>query len=252
MRINYRQLNKVTIKNRYPIPRIDDLFDQLQDAQCYSKIDLRSVMLFGLTNALAAFMDLMNRDFKPYLDLFIIDDILVHSLPFLGHVISGEGLKVDSQKIDAVKNWPRPTSVSDIRCFMVKSIDSAKDYAKLYVNEVIRLHGTPVSIISDRGALFTANFWKSFQRGLGTKVNLSTAFHLQTNGQGERTIHTLEDMLRACVLDFIGKWEDHLPLIEFDYNNSYHASNGMAPYEALYGRRCRCYIPYFVRRNNSS
>ncbi|XP_019238505.1 PREDICTED: uncharacterized protein LOC109218581 [Nicotiana attenuata] len=79
----------------------------------------------------------------------------------------------------------------------VKTTDSAEDYAKLYIKEIVRLHGTPLSIISDRGAQFTANFWKSFQKGLGTRVNLSTAFHPQRDGQAERTIQTLEDMLRA-------------------------------------------------------
>ncbi|WMV23522.1 hypothetical protein MTR67_016913, partial [Solanum verrucosum] len=101
--------------------------------------------------------------------------------------------------------------------------------------------GVPVSIISNRGA----QFWKSFQNGLGSKVNLSTAFHPQTDGQAERTIQTLEDILRACVIDFKGNWDDHLPLIEFAYNNSYHSSIQMAPYEALYGRRCRSPIGWF-------
>ncbi|CAN4084975.1 unnamed protein product [Withania somnifera] len=85
----------------------------------------------------------------------------------------------------------------------------------------------------------------SFQGSLGTQVNLSTSFHPQTDGQAERTIQTLEDMLRACVLDFKGSWEDHLPLIEFAYNNSYHSSIRMAPYEALYGRKCRSPIGWF-------
>ena len=76
-------------------------------------------------------------------------------------------------------------------------------------------------------------------------MNLSTAFHPQTAGQAERTIQTLEDMLRACVIDFKGSWDDHLPLIEFAYNNSYHSSIQMAPYEALYGRRCRSPIGWF-------
>ncbi|XP_070001985.1 uncharacterized protein [Nicotiana sylvestris] len=92
---------------------------------------------------------------------------------------------------------------------------------KLYIKEIVRLHGVPVSIISDQGAQFMANFWRSFQKSLDTQVNLSTAFHPQTNGQAERTIQTLEDMLRACVLDFKGNWDDHMPLIEFAYNNSY-------------------------------
>ncbi|WMV43384.1 hypothetical protein MTR67_036769 [Solanum verrucosum] len=183
MCIDYKQLNKVTIKNKYPIPRIDDLFDQLQGASHFSKIDLRSgyhqlrvrdsdipktafrtrygyyefvVMSFGLTNALVAFMDLMNRVFKQYLDLFVIvfiDDILIYSrneeehashlrvvlqtlkdhqlfakfnkcefwlqsVAFLGHIVSSEGIRVDSQKIETVKQWPRPTSATDIRSFL--------------------------------------------------------------------------------------------------------------------------------------
>ncbi|KAH0633127.1 hypothetical protein KY284_035913 [Solanum tuberosum] len=101
------------------------------------------------------------------------------------------------------------------RFLAVKTTDSAEDYAKLYINEIVRLHGVPLSIISDRGPQFTSHFWKSFQKGLGTQVNLSTAFHPQTDGQAERTIQTLEDMLRACVIDFKGSWDDHLPLIEF-------------------------------------
>jgi len=181
--IDYRLLNKVTIKNKYPLPRIDDLFDQLQGARCFSKIDLRSgyhqlkireqdilktafrtrygyfefvVMSFGLTNARAAFLDLMNRVFKPFLDSFVIvfiDDILVYSrsreghadhlrvvlqtlhqhqlyakfskcefwlesVIFLGHVASSEGIKVDPQKISVVKNWLRPTTPTEIHSFL--------------------------------------------------------------------------------------------------------------------------------------
>ncbi|KAI3736778.1 hypothetical protein L2E82_26765 [Cichorium intybus] len=112
-------------------------------------------------------------------------------------------------------------------------------FAELYRDEVIRRHGVPLSIVSDRDSRFTSHFWKSMQEVLGTKLCLSTAYHPQTDGQSERTIQTLEDMLRACVLDFGGSWDRHLPLIEFSYNNSYHSTIKMAPYEALYGRKCR-------------
>jgi hypothetical protein len=111
--------------------------------------------------------------------------------------------------------------------------------AKEYVSEIVRLDGVPVSIISDRDPRFTSRFWQSLQAAMRTKLNFSTAFHPQTDGQSERTIQTLEDMLRACVLDFKGSWSQYIPLIEFAYNNSYQASIKMAPYEALYGRRCR-------------
>ncbi|PBO41486.1 hypothetical protein CKX42_26515, partial [Escherichia coli] len=127
----------------------------------------------------------------------------------------------------------------------VKTTYGAQDYARLYIHDLVRLHGIPLSIISDRGTQFTSHFWKSFQRGLGTRVKLTTAFHPQTDGQAERTIQTLEDMLRACVLELKGSWDAHLPLIEFAYNNSYHSSIGMAPFEALYGRHCRSPVGLF-------
>ncbi|WMV54862.1 hypothetical protein MTR67_048247 [Solanum verrucosum] len=119
------------------------------------------------------------------------------------------------------------------------------DYAKLYIKEIVKLHGVPLSIFLDRRTEFTSHFWKSFQKGLGTKVKLSTTFHPQTDGQAECTIQIIEDMLRACVIDFKGNWDDHLPLIEFAYNNSYHSSISMAPFEALYGRRCRSSVGWF-------
>ncbi|GKG49712.1 putative reverse transcriptase domain-containing protein, partial [Tanacetum coccineum] len=85
----------------------------------------------------------------------------------------------------------------------------------------------------------TSNFWRSLQNALGTNLDMSTAYHPQTDGQSERTIQILEDMLRACAIDFGKGWVNHLPLVEFTYNNSYHASIKTAPFEALYGRKCR-------------
>lgn len=111
--------------------------------------------------------------------------------------------------------------------------------AQLYLHEVVRLHGVPVSITSDRDTRFTSHFWTSLQETMGTRLNFSTAYHPQTDGQSERTIQTLEDMLRSVTLDHGGSWKKFLPLVEFAYNNSYQATIGMAPYEALYGRKCR-------------
>ncbi|KAL0373932.1 UNVERIFIED_CONTAM: Transposon Ty3-I Gag-Pol polyprotein [Sesamum radiatum] len=108
----------------------------------------------------------------------------------------------------------------------------------IYIEDIVRLHGIPGSIVPDRDPRFTSRFWNIFQQAMGTKVKLSTAYHPQTDGQTERTIPTLEDMLRACILDFKGNWGDYVTLIEFSYKNSYHSSIGMAPYEALYGRKC--------------
>ena len=97
----------------------------------------------------------------------------------------------------------------------------------------------PTSIISDRDARFTSELWQAMHKSFGSRLDMSTAYHPQTDGQSERTIQTLEDMLRACVIDFGNSWERHLPLVEFSYNNSYHTSIKAAPFEALYGRKCR-------------
>ncbi|GJY83187.1 putative reverse transcriptase domain-containing protein [Tanacetum coccineum] len=99
---------------------------------------------------------------------------------------------------------------------------STEKLARLYTDEIVTRHGVPVSIISDRDARFTSRLWQKFQKALGMRLNMSTAYHPQTDGQSERTIQTLEDMLRACVIDFGGSWDVHLPLADFSYNNSYH------------------------------
>nr|GFA82193.1 reverse transcriptase domain-containing protein [Tanacetum cinerariifolium] len=119
-----------------------------------------------------------------------------------------------------------------------------KKLARLYINEIIARHGMPVSIISDHDSYFTSRFWKSLQKALGTRLDLSTTYHPETDVQSERTIETLEDMLRACAMDFGGNWDTHLPLVEFSYKNSYHSSIKCAPFEALYGRMCRTPIAW--------
>jgi len=111
--------------------------------------------------------------------------------------------------------------------------------AKLYVREMVRLHGVPESIVSDRDPRFKSRFWQSLQAALGTQLRMSSAYHPQTDGQSERTIQSLEDLVRSCVLDHMENWNDVLSLVEFTYNNSYHSSIDMAPCEALYGRRCK-------------
>ncbi|GJU58379.1 putative reverse transcriptase domain-containing protein [Tanacetum coccineum] len=108
--------------------------------------------------------------------------------------------------------------------------------ARLYIDVIVARHGVPVSIISDRDGRFTSHFWQTVQKALGTRLDLNTAYHPQTDRQSERTIQTLEDMLRVCVIDFGGSWDVHLPLAEFSYNNSYHSSIRCALFEALYGR----------------
>ncbi|GKA78181.1 putative reverse transcriptase domain-containing protein [Tanacetum coccineum] len=117
--------------------------------------------------------------------------------------------------------------------------DPMEKLMKLYMKEIVTRHGVPVSIIFDRDGRFTSLFWQALHKALGTRLDMSTAYHPETDGQSERTIQTLEDMLRACVLDFGKSWDRHLPLVEFSYNNSYHTSIKAAPFEALYGRKCR-------------
>ncbi|GJU60389.1 putative reverse transcriptase domain-containing protein [Tanacetum coccineum] len=104
-----------------------------------------------------------------------------------------------------------------------RATDSMETLTRLYIKEIVSRHGVPISIISDRDSHFTSRFWQSLQNALGTQLDMSTAYHPETDGQSERTIQTLEDMLRACVIDFEKGWDKHLPLIEFSYNNSYHA-----------------------------
>jgi hypothetical protein len=95
-----------------------------------------------------------------------------------------------------VKNW--------VATLLVKMTDPIDKMAKIYVNEVMRLHGVPVSIVSDRDPRFTSRLWPSIQRALGTNLNINTAFHLQIDGQSERVIQIIEDLLRACALEFSG------------------------------------------------
>ncbi|GJZ30812.1 integrase, catalytic region, zinc finger, CCHC-type containing protein, partial [Tanacetum coccineum] len=252
MCIDYRELNKLIVKNRYPLLRIDNLFDQLQGSSIYSKIDLRSgyhhlrvreqdilktafrtqyghyefqVMPFGLTNAPTVFMDLMNRVCKPYLDKFVIvfiDDILIYSkdekeheehLKAILELLKKEKLRYFMwiqhqdriyQRFGIPKNPDRDSPILG----SCRENDPLDKLARLYLNRIVARHGIPVLIICDRDGRFTSNFWKSFQKALGTDISMSTAYHPETD-------------------------------VEFSYNNSYHTSIKAAPYEALYGRKCR-------------
>ncbi|GJV23707.1 reverse transcriptase domain-containing protein [Tanacetum coccineum] len=159
--------------------------------------------------------------------------------------------KWDKITMDFITKLPRSKSGHDAIWVIVDRLTKSahflairEDYsteklAKIYVDEIVARHGVPVSIISDRDGRFTSRCWQTVQKALGTRLDMSTAYHPQTDGQSERTIQTLEDMLRACVIDFGGSWDVHLPLAEFSYNNSYHSSIRCAPFEALYGRKCR-------------
>ncbi|GKA31150.1 putative reverse transcriptase domain-containing protein [Tanacetum coccineum] len=265
MCIDYRELNKLTVKNRYPLPRIDDLFDQLQGSNVYSKIDLRlgyyqlrvreedipkmtfrtryghyefQVMPFGLMNAPAVFMDLINRVCKPFLDKFVIvfiDDILIYSknkkeheehLKAILELLKKEELyakfskckfwlpKTEARKPENIKN-------EDVGGML---IENSKDPKKLRMEKLeSRVDGTLClngrSWLPCYGDLrtvimheFASNFWRSLQKALGTNLDMSTAYHPQTEGQSERNIQTLEDMLRACVIEFGKGWVGEVQL----------------------------------------
>ena len=115
----------------------------------------------------------------------------------------------------------------------------APDIARVFISDIVRLHGVPKKIISDQGSVFTRRFWTSFQEALGTQLNCSTVYHLKIDRQTERMDQTLEDMLRMYVMDQQKHWEELFPLVEFAYNNSYQNTIKMAPFEFLYGWPCR-------------
>ena len=145
------------------------------------------------------------------------------------------------RKHDSV--WVIVERLTKFAHFLPVRLDYSMDrLEELYVNEIVWLHGIPLSIVSDRDPRFMSRFWKELQSALGTRLNFSTTFHPQTDGQSERVIQVLEDMLRGYSLDFPGSWDRYISLIEFSYNNNYQSSIGMAPYEALDGRKCRTHV----------
>nr|GEZ09015.1 hypothetical protein [Tanacetum cinerariifolium] len=313
MCIDYRKLNKLTMRNRYLIPRIDDLFDQLQG---YIKLILKLL-----------------KEEELYAK-FSKCEFWLSKVKFLGHVNYSEGIHVDPVKIKAIKDWASPKTPIEIHQFLglagyyrrfiegfskiarpmtkvtPKSVkfdwgekaetafqllkqklcsapilalpegsenfvaycdashkglgavlmkkqkviaytsrqlkvheknytthdleledDTLEKLMRQYLKEVVSKHEVPVSIISDHEGKFTSHFLKSLNKALGTRLDMSTTYHPKTDGQSERTIHTLEDMLRACVLEFGKGWDKHLSLVEFSYNNSYHTSIQAAPFE---------------------
>ncbi|XP_070057054.1 uncharacterized protein [Nicotiana tomentosiformis] len=165
---------------------------------------------------------------KKLYDKFSKYEFWLDSVAFLGYVVSTNGIKVDSKKIEAVHSWPRPSIATKIRSFSGLASWLRFILERLFVC-MMCLH------LSSRIAkLSLHHIFGELQCELGTQVELSTTFHSQTDKQSERTIQILEDMLKACVIDFGGQWDPFLPLAELTYNNSYQSSIQMAPYKALY------------------
>ncbi|GJX83448.1 putative reverse transcriptase domain-containing protein [Tanacetum coccineum] len=153
--------------------------------------------------------------------------------------------------MELVTKLPKSSSGYDVIWVIVDRLTKSahflpirKDYktkklARIYINEIVARHGIPVSIISNHDGQFASHLWQALQKVLGTRLDMSTTYHPETDGQSKHTIQTLEDMLRSCVMDFSGSWDTHLLLVEFSYNNSYHKSIKCAPFEDQHGRKCR-------------
>jgi transposase InsO family protein len=149
------------------------------------------------------------------------------------------GLPNTSQRHDSIWVVIMDRLTKTTHFLPVHTTYNAKKYAEIYQDQIMHLHGIPKTIISDRGAQFVARFWEQLQQALGTKLIRSSAYHLQTDGQTERTNQILEDMLRAYVIQYDKHWDKCLALAEFSDNNNYQSCIKMAPFEALYGRQCR-------------
>nr|GEZ20410.1 hypothetical protein [Tanacetum cinerariifolium] len=171
---------------------------------------------------------------------------------FLGHVVNSKGIHVDPNKIKAVKNWKSSKTPTEIHSFL-----GLAGYYRRFIASFSKI-AKPLTMLTQKNKMFEwgdeqENVFQTLKnmlcnalilKALGTRLDLSTAYHPETDGQSERTIQTLDYMLRACAMDFGGNWDTHLPLVEFSYNNSYHSSIKCAPFEALYGRRCRTPIAW--------
>ncbi|GJP48265.1 hypothetical protein CLOM_g7563, partial [Closterium sp. NIES-68] len=298
MCIDYRALNKITIKNRYPLPRIEELFDQLGEAKFFSKLDLRN----GYHQVRVVDEEIEKTAFRiRYGHFEFLREFARSSIPFLGHIISHNQLSMDPSKVKSVQYWKPPTSIKELQAFLSlanyyrmfiqhlaitsplsnllrktegfhwgpdedKAFEAIKQaltssptltlpnpslpytiwtdassvatgailcqdhhcttYCELFFKEVVRIHGVPSVLISDRDSRFLNRFWQNLFNRLGTKIRLSTAYHSQSDGRTKRMNRMLEDGLRACVNVCQNDWDLHLPDIEFSYNNTVNLATG--------------------------
>nr|GEX64150.1 hypothetical protein [Tanacetum cinerariifolium] len=170
-------------------------------------------------------MHKMYQDLKP---LYWWPNLKADIATYVSKCLTCAKVKAEHQKPSGLLQQPE-----------ILKADSMEKLTRLYLKEIVCRHDVPVLIILDRDSHFTSRLWRSLQEALETNLDMSTSYHPQTDGQSERIIQTMEDMLRACVIDIGSSLDRHLPLVEFSYNDSYHASIKATPYEALYGRKCR-------------
>ncbi|GJV56756.1 putative reverse transcriptase domain-containing protein [Tanacetum coccineum] len=271
MCVDYHELNKLTVKNRYPLPRIDDFFDQLQGSSVYSKIDLHSGYHqlrvqeedipkttfrtdgmvhydFQILNAQTKAQkpkNLKNEDVGGVVSMFMVvrryRDQCTSPTNQNTPSIRGQGrtpkaIRIFLGRTRDTPKWKWDNITID---FITKLPKSSQGYDTIWVI-VDRLTKSVIFVpIRETGPMDKLAMTYLKEKALGTNLDMSNAYHPETDGQSERTIQTLEDMLRACVIDFGNGWVKHLPLVKFSYNSSYHASIKAAPFEALYGRKCR-------------
>ncbi|XP_071674479.1 uncharacterized protein [Lolium perenne] len=271
--MDYRSLNEVTIKNKYPLPNINDPFDQLKGAKVFSKIDLRSGKANVVADALSrkSYVNGLTAGELPEELCEQFKDLRLEVVP-KGYLAS---LEVQPTLMDRIREAQKlDKEIKEIKVTMSEGrakgfhadeqgtiwfekricVPQDPELRKLIFQEA---HDSPYSIHPGNTKMYMdvkERFWwsnlkrdiaeyialcdRQIHESLGTRLEFSTAFHPQTDGQTERVNQILEDMLRACALDYGSSWDENLPYAEFSYNNSRQASIGMAPFEALYGRKC--------------